>query len=185
MSDKDDKLDRASENSEDDLWAYATHDVKPLDKKQHKEPVGGSTTKPIAPQKPPTSRENKPPPAKQTHPIQNSEIDHRTNERLRKGQMPVDGTLDLHGMTQEQAHHALQNFVQNAHNAGKRCLLIITGKGQKNRDPLASKSGVLYNRVPQWLKETPLSALILKSHRAKAQHGGDGALYVLLKRKRG
>ena len=182
MSDKDHKKNATSETSEDDLWAYATRDVEPLDpQKKHPKPV--EKQKSNSPHSPSSRIENQVS-TKQTQPKQKSEVDNRTNERLRKGQMPIDATLDLHGMTQDQAHHALQNFVQNAHRTEKRCLLIITGKGQKNRDPLAPKSGVLYNQVPRWLEEPPLSNIILKSHRARPQHGGEGALYVLLKRQR-
>ena len=105
-------------------------------------------------------------------------IDKRTLERFRKGEMGVDATLDLHGMHQDAAHAALLRFVERAAAGGQRCLLIVTGKG------LREGTGVLRAQVPRWLNEASLRPLILAIHRARPQHGGDGALYVLLKRKR-
>ena len=107
-------------------------------------------------------------------------LDRRTDERLRKGQMKIEGRLDLHGLNQGEAHEALQAFIKRAHRAGKRCVLIITGKGA--RSPEAG--GVLRRRVPGWLATPPLNALILKTYVAKPKDGGDGALYVLLRRQR-
>jgi len=105
-------------------------------------------------------------------------IDKRTLERFRKGEMPVDATLDLHGMTQDAAHIALLRFIDRAAATGHRCLLIVTGKG------LREGTGVLRKQVPRWLNDTMTRPLLLAIHRARPQHGGDGALYVLLKRKR-
>jgi DNA-nicking Smr family endonuclease len=105
-------------------------------------------------------------------------IDKRTLERFRKGEMPVDANLDLHGMTQDAAHVALLRFVDRAAAAGHRCLLIVTGKG------LREGTGVLRKQVPRWLNDSLTRPKLLAIHRARPQHGGDGALYVLLKRKR-
>jgi len=91
--------------------------------------------------------------------------------------MEIDGRLDLHGMTQEAAHAALNGFVLRAYDSGRRCLLVITGKGRLG-------SGVLRAEVPRWLNQTPLRERVLGFSYAKARHGGEGALYVLVKRRR-
>ncbi len=106
-------------------------------------------------------------------------LDRRTHQRLRKGKMAIDGRLDLHGLTQDAAYNALVSFVENGWQRGKRCLLVITGKGLS-----AGGQGVLRQQVPRWLNETRLRPAILAVSPAQAEHGGSGALYVLLKRKR-
>ncbi|HEY1720079.1 MAG TPA: Smr/MutS family protein [Magnetospirillaceae bacterium] len=105
-------------------------------------------------------------------------VDRRTHDRFKKGEMVIDAKLDLHGMTQDAAHDALLRFVERGANAGYRCILVVTGKG------LREGSGVLRTMVPRWLNEASLRPYLLAINRARPQHGGDGALYVLLKRKR-
>ena len=100
-------------------------------------------------------------------------------ERFRRGKTPIEGKIDLHGRTQAQAHDDLHDFVARAHAAGKRMVLVITGKGMT-----ASKSGVLKENVPRWLNEPGLRRHVLAFDYAEPQHGGEGALYVLLKRKK-
>ena len=104
-------------------------------------------------------------------------IDRRSNERLHRGRMPIEGRLDLHGMTQAAAAERLAGFIERAEAAGKRCLLVITGKG------LAS-GGILRDQVPRWLNLPPNRGRVLAFDYARPQHGGSGALYVLLKRRR-
>ena len=91
--------------------------------------------------------------------------------------MEIDGRLDLHGMTQDAAHAALNGFVLRAYDAGRRCLLVITGKGQAG-------GGVLKTEGPRWLNLPVLRSKILGFSYAQPKDGGDGALYVLLKRHR-
>ena len=105
-------------------------------------------------------------------------LDRRTAERLRKGEMVIDDSLDLHGLTQEMAHAALWRFVTAAAERGRRCLLVITGKGGRDH------AGVLKRQVPRWLNEPGLRPLVLGFAFAQPKHGGEGALYVLLKRRR-
>ena len=104
-------------------------------------------------------------------------IDRRSAERLRRGRLSIEGRLDLHGMTQAAAVERLAEFIARAEVAGKRCVLVITGKG------LAS-GGVLRDQVPRWLNLAPNRARVLAFDYAQQQHGGSGALYVLLKRRR-
>ncbi len=138
-------------------------------------------------------------------------IDSSTLAKFRAGKMPIEGILDLHGMTQVFAHETLVRWLLRGYEHGKRCLLIVTGKGQRppswdeddfNKNSTFSSSsragkighynagekhaprGVLKQSLPLWLDSSPLRQIILAIATAKLQHGGDGALYVLLKRKR-
>jgi DNA-nicking Smr family endonuclease len=116
-------------------------------------------------------------------------VDKRTAERFRRGRMGIDARLDLHGHTQADAHRALHAFIRAAHGRGDRCVLVITGKGApREREELGfmpdRDSGVLRRNVPRWLAETPVRGLVLGVENARTQHGGGGAYYVLLRRKR-
>jgi DNA-nicking Smr family endonuclease len=106
-------------------------------------------------------------------------VDKRTDEKLRRGRMAIDGRLDLHGLTQGEAHHALIGFIRRSYTAGRRNVLVITGKGQVPRG-----EGVLRLSVPRWLREGDIGRLVLSIHQAQPQHGGGGAYYVLLRRRR-
>ena len=106
--------------------------------------------------------------------------DKATMEKLKRGKFPIDGRLDLHGMTQREAESALKAFIEHAYAHGKRCVLIITGKGSR---PDGSK-GVIREALPEWLGNTDLRRYILAFRHAKMNDGGDGALYVLLKKHR-
>lgn len=113
-------------------------------------------------------------------------IDRNTATRFRKGQYPIDASLDLHGMTREQAHRALSLFIRNQHDRGGRCLLVVTGGGRK---PLKDEGGspergILRRLLPQWLMEPGLKAMVLALDAAKPKHGGGGAYYILLRRRR-
>ena len=105
-------------------------------------------------------------------------IDKRSALRLKRGQTPIGDRLDLHGMTQAEAHRALNDFVAEAADAGHRCVLVITGKGRGGTE------GVLRRRVPDWLNQPPLRPLILGIAQAQPRDGGSGALYLLLRRRR-
>jgi DNA-nicking Smr family endonuclease len=106
-------------------------------------------------------------------------LDKSTAEKLRRGLMPVEARLDLHGYHQEEAHRALDAFIERAWRDAKRCLLVITGKGNA-----PASEGVLRRAVPLWLNQPNLRARILAFSEAQSRHGGGGALYVLLKRQR-
>ncbi len=117
-----------------------------------------------------------------------SGVDRRTAQRLVRGQMSIDGRIDLHGMTQAQARRALDRFLSDAAAAGKRCVLVITGKGSA-REPDGGAMpdrdvGVLRRSLPQWLALPSLGDKVVAYHVAKPRHGGEGAFYVLLRRRR-
>jgi DNA-nicking Smr family endonuclease len=111
-------------------------------------------------------------------------LDRRTDDRLRRGRVSIDGRVDLHGMTQSQAHAALHSFILRGWHEQRRYLLVITGKGSAARGFGGQGTGVLRQAVPRWLNEMPLRPLVIAVHRAHPRDGGDGALYVLLKRRR-
>ena len=124
------------------------------------------------------------PPSLTPRPSQtSSNMDRRSFQRLLKGQLEIDATLDLHGFTANQARSQLQIFIQNANRSGNRLLLIITGKGNKETiDEFGRiRSGILRSGVPEWLKQ---SDAVLQVTQAHGKHGGSGAYYVYLRRKR-
>lgn len=94
--------------------------------------------------------------------------------------------MDLHGMTLSQAQPELVNFVLRSHQAGLRLVLVITGKGEGpgERGPIPYQRGILRRQVPHWLTQAPLGPLILDVVPAAPRHGGNGALYVYLRRNR-
>jgi DNA-nicking Smr family endonuclease len=106
-----------------------------------------------------------------------ADLDKRTGERFKRGEMEIDAKIDLHGLTQAEAHDRLQSFLAKAASGGKRCVLIVTGKG-------AGGWGVLRDSVPRWLNEPEMRRHLLAFAQAQPRHGGAGALYALLKRKR-
>jgi len=117
-----------------------------------------------------------------------SGINGATQDRLRRGAMAPDARIDLHGMTQQAAHRTLFAWLATAHARGHRLVLVITGKGNpkngENAPWMMSPHGVLKQMVPRWLNEPGLAALIASSGPAHARHGGEGALYVYLRKRR-
>ncbi len=111
-------------------------------------------------------------------------IDRRQAGRFKRGRMEIDGTLDLHGYTQKEAHRALLSFLTNAQKQGARCILIVTGKGTLNKGTSDREKGVLRSSLPRWLNEAPFRPLVLALEKARPQHGGDGAFYILLKKNK-
>lgn len=113
-------------------------------------------------------------------------MDRKAFQRLKRGKLEPEARLDLHGMTLDQAHGSLAGFILRSHAAGRRLVLVVTGKG-KDRDtggPIPVRRGVLRHNVPQWLRMAPLAPLVLQVVEAHLRHGGGGAYYVYLKRQR-
>lgn len=107
-----------------------------------------------------------------------ADIDRNTATRFRKGDYPIDATLDLHGYSRDRAHDRLHHFIQKRAVQGDRCLLVITGKGR------ADTPGVLRAAIPQWLAASELRPYILTFDTARPKDGGEGAYYILLRRRR-
>ena len=106
-------------------------------------------------------------------------IDRANAERLKRGMHKIEARLDLHGMTQAEAHQALTAFIRVSRDAGRRCVLVITGRGLG-----PNGTGVLKSAVPRWLAEPELRRQVLATAAAQPRHGGAGAAYVLLRRRR-
>lgn len=109
-----------------------------------------------------------------------SGVDKRTLTRLRRGLIPVDGTIDLHGYGSDLARQSLERYLVASQASGHRCVLVITGKGLR----VEGGRGVLRSSVPQWLNQPPNRERVLAFAYASSTHGGMGALYVLLRRRR-
>jgi len=102
-------------------------------------------------------------------------LDRATAERLKRGKLAIEARLDLHGLTQDEAHRAVSGFVGGSRAAGLRCVLVITGRG-------AVGGGILRQAVPRWLDEPGLRRHLLAMVPAQPRDGGGGALYLLLRR---
>jgi DNA-nicking Smr family endonuclease len=112
-------------------------------------------------------------------------MDRRRFEKLRRGRLEPEARLDLHGMSSERAHAALAAFILSAHAADLRLVLVITGKGQPDESPhQPRRHGILRHSLPHWLAAPPLSGRILQVTPAHQRHGGAGAFYVYLRRRR-
>ena len=109
-------------------------------------------------------------------------IGRRERSQLSRGRKDIDARLDLHGMTQSRAHHALSNFLQRAHREGLTFVLVITGKGRTTA--AQSERGVLRRQVPLWLSLPEFRSLVVGFEEAHIGHGGEGALYVRIRRSR-
>ena len=105
-------------------------------------------------------------------------IDRLSARRLHSGRLAIDSQIDLHGLSQNQAHTQLTRFLLSASARGDRTVLVITGKGKAGQ-------GVLRSQLPVWLKQPPLDRLIIAIDHAVQRDGGAGAYYIRLKRKRG
>lgn len=117
-------------------------------------------------------------------------LDGNTAARLKRGVLEPEARLDLHGLTERAAHRALSGFLHDAASRGARLVLVVTGKGGK---PAASDKpfdferdgrtrGVLKTMVPRWLAEPELSRFVADVRGAHRRHGGEGALYVYLRK---
>ncbi|WP_193184959.1 Smr/MutS family protein [Nisaea sediminum] len=110
-------------------------------------------------------------------------IDRRTALKIKRGKQQIDGRIDLHGMRQDEAHRALNAFVNGAYKRGDRCVLVITGKGTRSADG-DREAGVLKRMTPRWLTDGTNREKVLAYSPAQPQHGGGGALYVMLRRRK-
>ncbi len=112
-------------------------------------------------------------------------MDRRRFDKLRRGRMDPEARIDLHGMTSERAHAALTSFILNAHADDLRLVLVITGKGRVDDTGLGpQRHGILRHSLPHWLAMPPLNLRILQVTPAHQRHGGGGAFYVYLRRRR-
>jgi DNA-nicking Smr family endonuclease len=195
MAKKDDRQGRGEDDGE--LFRRTVQDAAPLKRRRRIAPVElpPSAAKPAALPTPKRSARKQaasppgivPPPAAPPAPMPAAEtptgglagIDRRTADRLRRGRLAIEARIDLHGMFQDDAHRALNRFVVDSAAAGRRVVLVITGKGR-----VSEGGGVLRRNVPHWLRMAHCAPHVLAAVPAQPQHGGAGALYVMLRRKR-
>ena len=107
-------------------------------------------------------------------------LNRRQADRLRRGELAVEGALDLHGCTRSDAALRVAGFIGSSAARGLRCVLIVTGQGRA--DPLAAARGVLREGLEGWLNASGTREKVLACVPARRSDGGDGAFYVLLRR---
>jgi DNA-nicking Smr family endonuclease len=182
---------RSLSEEERALWESVAKQTKPLRKKPRAAKAEAAApaaealiaAKPAAPPKPlPSSKISRapspdPPPA--APPL--APLGRRERSQLSRGRKEIDARLDLHGMTQTRAHRALSGFLQRAHREGLTFVLVITGKGRMGAE---SERGVLRRQVPQWLSLPEFRSLVVGFEEAHIGHGGEGALYVRIRRSK-
>lgn len=166
------------------LWSGVTRSVAPL-RKAIDRSMAAPTGPKAAPRKPSPARAvlpNAPPtPARPPAAPALAPLGRRLRQRLARGVNAIDGRLDLHGMTQAQAHGALLGFLRAAQARGSRIVLVITGKGVVGA---TGERGVLRRQVPLWLRLPEFRDFVTGFESAGAGHGGDGAIYVQVRRRR-
>jgi DNA-nicking Smr family endonuclease len=201
--DKDVKPRRRSRSlteEEQKLWRDVTKDAKPLARRRAKPaeelampaapspaaPSPAAPPRPLPAPPPKLHRVSEPPPL--------GPLERRTSQKLARGQIEVEAVLDLHGHSQERAHGALLDFIARSRGRGLRCILVITGKGAS---PYArhtlhgstfyevpERQGVLRSAVPRWLGEAEFRLHVSGFQPAHPKHGGGGAFYLWLRKKR-
>ncbi len=166
------------------IWGQATADVTPFSapnimtddrakglKRGYKDKIGQNMTGTI-------TLETFNGPAVQTHHSSSFQIDAALKKRFAKGELPMDGQIDLHGLTLPQAHQRFMRFITARIKEGARFIVVITGKGS------AEGSGVIRQNFPLWCEDQQLKPHILQVTRAQPKHGGTGASYILLRRQK-
>jgi DNA-nicking Smr family endonuclease len=118
--------------------------------------------------------------------INSPNMDKKNFKKLVKGKMEIEGTIDLHGLTADQAKIKLITFINHSYSLGKRLIIVITGKGKhKGFDEFQRPiNGVLRQNLPEWLSGPSVSNKVLQVTQAQPKHGGAGAFYVYLRRQR-
>lgn len=121
-------------------------------------------------------------PPRKTPPRPLAPISRRLRQRIARGTEEIGARLDLHGLTQREAFAALLRFLVRAQAQGATNVLVITGKGSTDGD-YGSERGVLKRQVPHWLRQPEFREFILGFEDAHRAHGGEGALYIRLRRR--
>jgi DNA-nicking Smr family endonuclease len=171
---------RVLSQEERTLWAAVTKAITPLNAAVELLPGENVAAHVDAakPQKPATTKPSSPPVAA---PPPLAPLGRRLKQRVARGKEAIDARLDLHGLTQSEAHAVLLRFLKNAQARDARLVLVITGKGVRGE----GERGVLKRQVPHWLGLPEFRAMIVGFEDAHVAHGGEGALYVRVRRARG
>ncbi len=163
-------MSRPLKPDEEELWRWFTRTIEPLTAgARPAEPAPSEPT--AAPTAPPSEVQPASAPC-----VPTPTLDRRTAQRLRRGVLPIDRRFDLHGHTQATAHAALLAFVAKARAEGCRHVLVVTGRGREG-------TGVLKRSVPRWLAEPTFHRHVTAFQEAGPRHGGEGALYLTLRRR--
>ncbi len=184
------------------LWEHAARTLKPLKGKPRVHAAQAKEAPSAAPgayEKANTPRSAGAPPrvpaqtaALPSAPPPLAGLDRRKARKISTGKVEIEGRIDLHGMRQAEAHAALRRFLMRAHADGRRWVLVITGKGaslrrgEEDAELTAVREderGVLKRNVPRWLEEPELRAIVVGFTTAAIRHGGEGAIYVQLRRR--
>ncbi len=168
-----------------EVWRRLTQSVRPLPgRPAPPAPRRREAAKASEPPEPPEAGAPAPPgpPALPSPAAPGPGIDKRTARRIRRGVLPIDARIDLHGLTREEAYARLTRFLAESQAAGRRLVLVVTGKGRRSGDGMAA--GVIRREAPLWLTRPPNAARVLETAPAQPRHGGDGALYVYLRKQR-
>ncbi len=198
---KSGKAGRQLTDEEAELWQHISRSVEKAKAKSrvpaHEELAAPPSRQPEPPVKraaavslgkpapaPPPQRPSRPPPP--------AEFDRRELRQVTAGKVAIDGKLDLHGLHQDTAHARLRAFLVASRAKGHRMVLVITGQGagpgrhDYDEEPFGrTPRGVLRRSVPLWLEEPDLRAIVLSYASAGVRHGGEGALYIRLRKARG
>lgn len=180
------------------LWDFVTRGIKPLDKAE-----GNGKITPAASRKPVPKETAEGEgssritawrfpgfglkPAQEPLIPTGGGIDRRTSDRLKRGELRIEARLDLHGLRQSEAQNQLMQFLMQSYAADRRCVLVITGKGnrfQKQDGETEREAGVLRRLLPVWIGMAPLAQMVLMHSKAQPKDGGAGAFYILLRRRR-
>jgi DNA-nicking Smr family endonuclease len=178
--------DAQERQSEEELFLHAFCDVEPLSKKGRDIAGAPRPRETVSPAPPSFARlleENIEFEMEYTHEFMTGQIqglDAKIFRKLKNGEFSVQGHLDLHGMNTDQARFAVMDFLRRSYMEGKRCVLLIPGRGRNS--PLGQ--GVLRQELTTWLTQAPLKRIILAFTTALPRHGGSGAVYLLLRQMR-
>jgi DNA-nicking Smr family endonuclease len=183
---------RQLSDEEEALWEGFTRSIKPLKpaKPRAKTSPKSSATPSVASVQAPSQTRSHPVAPRETRPAPSpplAPLGRRLKQRVARGREPIDARLDLHGMTQQEAHAELLRFLHRAQASGVKTALVVTGKGLRKssrgdgRDA-ENRPGVLKRQVPMWLALPEFRLLVVGFDDAHVGHGGEGALYVRLRR---
>ena len=183
-------MSKRSLNSEEhSLWKHVARSVTPLRKRKA---ASEPELEPAPPQLISHKPKPRPKPVTVAPPVtawstpgqQPAVLGRKARRRLARGSDTIDSRLDLHGMTQAEAHDALRHFLRRSRAQGARMVLLITGKGGGARGDSYGERGVLKRQVPMWLRLPEFREFVVGFETAGVRHGGEGAIYVRLRSPR-